>query len=141
MKKPSLKLVTKIHTGLKGSKSKYLTAEMLSHQIGYLPETIQEAAAYFNPMAMMDYSFDLKELLPDLETFLKSAGQSVSKKKPAETVKKPLPYNNVTEFVYDKMTFDGIVDKSHVLPDSDLRMIKRLATEELRLRRLSRKKK
>ncbi|MFA5235241.1 MAG: hypothetical protein WC399_00085 [Bacilli bacterium] len=141
MNKPSLKTIQKLYAGIKGSKAKYLTAEALSHQIGLLPETIQEAAAFFNPIATMDYSFDLKELLPDLETFLKGAGKSVNEKKNTEATKKPLPYANVVEFVYDKMTFDGIVDKSHVLSDPDLRLLKRIAAEELRIRRLARKKK
>jgi hypothetical protein len=89
----------------------------------------------------MDYSFDLKELLPDLEAYLKASGKGAYEKKSGELAKKPLPYNNVVEFVYDKMTFDGIVDKSQVLSDPDLRMIKRIALEELRQRRLARKKK
>lgn len=141
MNKPSLKTILKIYGGIKASKAKYLMAETLSREIGLLPETIQEAAAYFNPIATMDYSFDLKELLPDLDAYLKASGKGAYEKKSGELTKKPLPYNNVVEFVYDKMTFDGIVDKSQVLSDPDLRMIKRIALEELRQRRLARKKK
>jgi len=57
------------------------------------------------------------------------------------TKKETAPYNSVVDFIYEKMTFGGIVDKTLVLKDGDLRMIKRLANDELKARRLQNKAK
>jgi hypothetical protein len=46
-----------------------------------------------------------------------------------------LPYENFSDFVYQKMTMAGIVDKSLQLSDKDLKMAKKLIVNELKSRK------
>jgi hypothetical protein len=46
-----------------------------------------------------------------------------------------LPYDNFSEFVYQKMTMAGIVDKSVQLSDKDLKIAKKLILNELKNRK------
>ena len=40
-------------------------------------------------------------------------------------------YESVSDFVYKKMTFAGMVDRNLVLNEKDLRVLKRLVNDEL----------
>ena len=40
-------------------------------------------------------------------------------------------YESVADFVYKRMTFAGMVDRSLVLNEKDLRVLKRLVNDEL----------
>ena len=40
-------------------------------------------------------------------------------------------YESVSDFVYKKMTFAGMVDRNLVLHEKDLRILKRLVNDEL----------
>ena len=42
-----------------------------------------------------------------------------------------VPYESVSDFVYKKMTFAGMVDRNLVLNEKDLRILKRLVNDEL----------
>jgi len=141
MEKPNITLLRKIYHGMRQSKAKFLTAEMLSKEIGVVPEKIQEACAMFNPLTTIDFGFDLKTLMPDFEAHFATLAQVPKTAKPRITKKETAPYNSVVDFIYEKMTFGGIVDKTLVLKDGDLRMIKRLANDELKARRLQNKAK
>lgn len=140
MNKNDLQTLEKIHQALSTHKSKYVTAESLSREIGVLPEKIQELCATFNPLVTIDFSFNLKELVQDIEKHLLTKVKRTVKKTIA--IKKDVgSYQRLIDFVYDKMTFDGMLDKSIVLNDRDLREIKAIASEELRVRRALKKKK
>ncbi len=130
----------KIHATIKSTKAKYLTADILSRAIGLLPEKISEICAHFDPLAMIDYTFDLKPLLPAIEAYLAELDKEKPVRKRNITKKELSPYQSVVEFIYEKMTFGGIVDKSVVLSDVDLRTIRRLATDELKNRHPKTKK-
>ena len=142
MNKSELKQLEKILISLKTNKSKFVTAEHLSQQIGIVPEAIQALCANFNPIVTIDFSFDLKELIPEIETFLEvNLKTRATARKTSPSKKKPLPYRSVIEFVYDRMTTDGIVDKSRQMSDAELRLLKRVATEELKVRKIQKKSK
>ncbi len=138
MKQAEFKLLEKIFIALKTHKSKFVTAEMIAQTIGILPEKIQEICATFNPLITIDYSYDLKQIIPDIEAFLTTKSKMTKKN---QTKKQVSNYERVIDFVYDKMTFNGIVDRSAVLSDADLREIKFIAMNELKIRRANKKKK
>lgn len=140
MKKPSITLLQKIQEALESSKSKFVTADMLSQQIGIVPEKIQEACSFFNPLVTIDFTFDLKEILKEITDYVSATSKPATRKvTPSKT--KVLPYQTVLDFIYDKMTYEGIVDKSSSLSDTELRLLKRIANEELKARREAKKKK
>jgi hypothetical protein len=46
-----------------------------------------------------------------------------------------LPYVNFSDFIYQKMTMGGIVDKSMQLSEKDLKIAKKLIINELKSRK------
>jgi len=140
MNKTDLLLLEKILGALTSIKAKYVTADSLSREIGVLPEKIQDLCATFNPLVTIDFSFNLKDLMPEIE---KHVAMKVKKtaKKVASAKKELSSYQRLIDFVYDKMTYEGMLDKSIVLDDRELREIKSIASEELRTRRALKKKK
>jgi hypothetical protein len=113
---------------------KYVTAEMLSQALGIYPDMINEALSLFNPVVTLDVTFNLKDLLPQLETYLKTNKPLVTKKRtPKQALEKQ--FGSFADFVYEKMTISGIVDKSLVLSDKDLKLAKKLIQIELKSRK------
>ena len=140
MNKNEFILLEKIATGLKVNRQKYVTADSLSSEIGILPERIQDICASFYPLVTIDFSFNLKDLLPEIEKVLQAKEKRIVKK--TATIKKDVSnYQRLIDFVYDKMTFQGMLDKSIILEDRDLREIRTIASDELKLRRSLKKKK
>jgi hypothetical protein len=123
----------KIQQALSSTSQKYVTAEMLSQSIGIYPDVINEALSMFNPVVTLDVTFNLLELLPDLNQYLGNAKLVTVKRN--RSVQKSLPYTSFTEFVYQKMTMAGIVDKSIQLSDKDLKLAKKLIQNELKSRK------
>ena len=137
MKEPNLSTVKKYLAALTKVKKKYVTSESFSLTIGVYPEVINETLSYFNPMVNMDYSFNLLELVPDMKKYVEKKEEA---KKPASnspTVKKGdvNAFNSVSDFIYRKMTYNGIVDKNAYLSDKDLKVLKRIITEEQKRRK------
>lgn len=123
----------KIYQALSSTSHKYVTAEMLAQTIGIYPDVINEAMSLFNPVVTLDVTFNLLELLPALTAHLGSA-KAVTVKRHRPT-SKPLPYQNFSDFIYQKMTISGIVDKNIQLSDKDLRLAKKLIQNELKSRK------
>ena len=44
-------------------------------------------------------------------------------------------FNSVSDFIYRKMTYNGIVDKNAYLSDKDLKLLKRIIAEEQKRRK------
>ena len=129
-------LAKKYLSNIKNYKKKYLTSEQLSKHIGIYPEIISSELSYFEPMLAMDPSFNLKELLPQIEEYIASIESSKEKIKHFEAKKESKNYNGVTDFVYKKMTVvGGLVDKSIILSDDDLKVLRKLVNEELQSRK------
>ena len=134
MKEPNVKDLKKYLQGMaKLPKAKYITSERLAHMIGIYPEVINENLSFFDPMIMMDYTFNLLELVPQIKKFIED------KENKRAPVPKPVvvkrneveEYNSYFDFIYKKLTIGGMIDKSAELSDKDLRILKKLITDEL----------
>ena len=118
-------------------KAKYITAEKLSRVVGVYPDVICETLSYFEPMLMMDTEYNLLQLVPDIKKYITDLEEKKVPVQPVETIsKKQLDeYESVVDFIYKKMSVGGIIDRGAYLTDKDLRIIKRLAAEELKKRK------
>ncbi len=115
-------------------KMKNVTAEKLSRKMGIYPEKIREELSFFEPMLMMDYSYNLKDLLELIDDYIKKLDEEASKNKVERVVvhkKEVNQYKSVTDFVYKNMTIGGLVDPSRQLNEVELRTLKKLIEEEL----------
>lgn len=137
MKEPSVSTVKKYLLALTKVKKKYVTSESLSLTVGVYPEVINETLSYFNPMVNMDYKFNLLELVPDMKDWLNKKEEAKKPAVPNQNVKKGDvdAFNSVSDFIYRKMTYNGIVDKNAYLSDKDLKLLKRIIAEEQKRRK------
>jgi hypothetical protein len=127
-------LYLKIYEALLATNQPYVTAEMLATTIGIYPDVINEALSLFNPVVTLDVTFNLKELIPQLEGFLQSDKPRTTKRNRSQKMQDKA-YATIADFVYEKMTIAGIVDKDIRLTDQELRLAKRLITAELKSRK------
>ena len=119
-------------SAIEGYKKRYLTCENLSRVMGIYPEVIAEQLSYFEPTLAMDPSFDLKELVPAIEKYIEEEDAKKTKKDVVKVSKKELnEYKSVADFLYRKMTINGLVDRSASLSEKDLKALKRLVQFEL----------
>jgi hypothetical protein len=127
-------LYLKIYEALLATSHPYVTADMLASTIGIYPDVINEALSLFNPVVTLDVTFNLKELIPQLEGFLQSDKPRTTKRNRSQKMQDKA-YASIADFVYEKMTIAGIVDKDIRLTDQELRLAKRLITAELKSRK------
>ena len=117
-------------SAIEGSKRKYLTCEILSRKMGIYPEVIAEQLSFFEPMLAMDPSYDLKDLIPIISSYIEE--ESKNKKEVVKYDKKDIvKYKSVADFLYKKMTINGLVDKSASLSEVDLKTLRKLVQLEL----------
>ena len=133
MKGPNVSVLKKYLNAMSKNKVRYMTCERLSRIVGVYPEVIAENLSYFDPMLNMDPTYDLLVLIPQIKDYIQ---QEEEKKAPAApkvvATKKDIDgYESVSDFVYKKMTFAGMVDRNLVLHEKDLRILKRLVNDEL----------
>lgn len=134
MKEPNVKDLKKYLQGMaKLPKAKYITSERLSRIVGIYPEVINENLSYFDPMVKMDYEFNLLELVPQMKKFIEAKeAKRAPTPKPIVVKKDEIDlYDNYFDFIYKKLTYGGMIDKSVELSDKDLKILKRLISEEL----------
>ena len=134
MKEPNVKDLKKYLQGMaKLPKAKYITSERLSRIVGIYPEVINENLSYFDPMVKMDYEFNLLELVPQMKKFIEAKeAKRAPTPKPVVGRKDEIDlYDNYFDFIYKKLTYGGMIDKSVELSDKDLKILKRLISEEL----------
>jgi NADH/NAD ratio-sensing transcriptional regulator Rex len=129
----NLLLYKKIYQVLLTAEKKHFTADMLALSIGIYADVINDALSFFNPLVKLDTDFNLLELLPLLENHLGS-NKNIKQKTHRQTMLN-LPYASFSEFVYQKMTMAGMVDKSAELSTKDLKMAKKLISIELKNRK------
>ena len=134
MKAPSVTVLKKYLSALTKIKAKYVTADRLSRVVGVYPDIICENLSYFEPMLMMDSSFNLLELVPAIKDYISDLEEKKVPVEKVETIgKKDVEeYESVVDFIYKRMTVGGIIDRGVVLSERDLRIIKRLASDELK---------
>ncbi len=145
MKKPSVTQVKKYLAGLSSftkKKAKYVTAERLSSSLGIYPEKISEDLSYFDPIIKMDYTYNLLDLVPTLEEYVSdpSNKKEVKQVKEVVTKKKLAEYDSISDFIYKKMSNNGLIDRNAELSDADLRALKRLINQEEAERKKKRSK-
>ena len=133
MKGPSVTVLKKYLTAMSKKKVKYMTCERLSNLVGVYPEIIADTLSYFDPMINMDPTYDLLVLIPQIKEYIQEQEdkKAPSAPKVVATKKDIDGYTSVSDFVYKKMTFAGMVDRNLVLNEKDLRILKRLVNEEL----------
>ena len=133
MKGPSVTVLKKYLSAMSKNKVKYMTCERLSRIVGVYPEVIAETLSYFDPMLNMDPSFDLLVLIPQIKEYIQDEEEKKATNAPKIMAKKKdiNEYESVSDFVYKKMTFAGMVDRNLTLNEKDLRILKRLVSDEL----------
>ena len=118
-------------TAIKNAKKKCLTAEGLSRIIGIYPDRINEDLSEFEPLLAMDPSFNLKDLVPTIESYIEELENSSVKKVRFEAKKRSSKYKGVSDFVYQRMTVGGLVDRNKSLSEAELKVLRKLVNEEL----------
>ena len=133
MKGPSVSVLKKYLSTMSKKKVKYMTCERLSNLVGVYPEVIAENLSYFDPMLNMDPTYDLLVLIPQIKEYILEQEEKKAPSAPKVVVtKKDVDgYESVSDFIYKKMTFGGMVDRNLVLHEKDLRILKRLVNDEL----------
>ena len=132
MVEPKVSEIKKYISAMEKMKKKYITVERLSRVIGYYPDVIQATLEYFEPMLKMQPDFNLLELVPAMKQFVIEKEENKVKefKGPAIKKKQLDEYDSISDFIYKKMTYGGVVDRNAELSDTDLRILKRLIQEE-----------
>jgi hypothetical protein len=133
MKGPSVSVLKKYLNAMSKKKVKYMTCERLSNLVGVYPEVIAENLSYFDPMLNMDPTYDLLVLIPQIKEYIleQEEKKTPSAPKVVATKKDIDGYESVSDFIYKKMTFGGMVDRNLILNEKDLRILKRLVNDEL----------
>ena len=134
MKEPSVKDLKKyLQAMAKLPKAKYITSERLSRIVGIYPEVINETLSYFDPMIMMDYEYNLLELVPAVKKYIEEKeAKRAPVPKPVVVKKDEIDaYDNYFDFIYKKLTYGGMLNRDVNLSDKDLKILKRLISEEL----------
>ena len=133
MKGPNITVLKKYLTAMSKNKVKYMTWERLSRIVGVYPEVIAENLSYFDPLLNMDPSYDLLVLIPQIKEYIQEEEEKKTNNAPkvVATRRDIDEYESVSDFVYKKMTFAGMVDRNLVLNEKDLRILKRLVNDEL----------
>ena len=105
MKGPSVAVLKKYLTAMSKNKVKYMTCA----------------------------SYDLLALIPQIKEYIQEEEdkKAAPVHKVTATRRDVVEYESVSDFVYKKMTFAGMVDRNLVLNEKDLRVLKRLVNDEL----------
>ena len=138
MKEPNVKELKKYLQGMaKLPKAKYITAERLSRIVGIYPEVISENFSYFDPMTKMDYEYNLLELVPAVKKYIEAKeAKRTPTPKPVMVKKNEIDeYDNYFYFIYKKLTYGGMIDRSVELSDKVLKILRKLINEELNNRK------
>ena len=138
MAEPKASDIKKYLNGLLKLNKKYVTCERLSKYVGVYPEIIANHLLYFEPTLKMDPEFNLMELIPTLKKYLNDLEENKTLIKKQHVIRKRdlEQYESINDFVYKKMTsVGGLLDRNIVLSDDDLRVLKKLISEEQNLRK------
>lgn len=124
-------------SAINATRGKYLTSEALSRSMGIYPEVIDENLSFFEPIIMMDPSYNIRDLVPAIEEYIAKLEEKATVKKERITIKKEVvqQYDSIADFIYQKLTIGGLVDRSIKLSTVDLKILKKIIAEELKKRR------
>ena len=133
MNEPKVSEIKKYLSGITKINRKYVTSERLSRVVGNYPEIISDTLSYFEPTLKMDPEFNLMELVPVMKQYVinQEENKNLNNKKVAVKKKDLEKFESINDFVYQKMTsVGGLLDRNVSLSDTDLRILKKLITEE-----------
>jgi len=134
MKEPKVTDLKKYLSAILKMNKKYITSERLSKVVGVYPEIIDNNLSYFEPTLAMDPEFNLMELVPKMKAYINKIEEEKTNtlvKKVAISKKQIEQYESIGDFLYKKMTIGGgLVNKNAELSNSDLKILKRLISEE-----------
>ena len=132
MAEPQVSEIKKYISAMEKMKKKYVTIERLSRVVGYYPDVIYETLEYFEPMIKMQPDFNLLELVPVMKQYVIDKEENKVREVKAPAIKKNQleQYDSISDFIYKKMTYGGVVDRNAELSDTDLRVLKKLINEE-----------
>ena len=137
--KPTKADIKRILGGLKRSKKKFVTLDVLSRVVGLYPDVLADTLSYFEPMIRMDPSINIRDLEGQLKEYIAEPIKPVSPDKPKRVVvsrKELSQYSSIPDFVLKKMTnVGGLVDTSAKLSDEDLLVLDKLVQGELKRRK------
>lgn len=126
------KTAEKYLNAINGCKTRQITCEVLSHYVGIYPELIARDLTFFDPMIAMNLDYDLRDLVPTIESYLATFVKEEKKVEPVPQFKlEAKKYKSVADFVYKKMTINGLVDRGATLKEDDLKVLKILVQNEL----------
>lgn len=117
---------------IESSKKKYLTCEMLAKDIGIYPDIIATHLSVFDPLLTMDASIDLRSIQKPLTIFVnEKENRKINRKvKVANT-----NYKSVNDFIFNKyVVAGGLMDRSIELSAKDLKELKKVVTNEIKLK-------
>ncbi len=125
-------LAKKYVSEIKSAKAKHLTSDALSRHMGIYPEIIREQLSFFDPIITMDLDINIRDLLPQIEAYIEEEEAKAEKKARVVIKKSELQkYGSIAEFVYEKYSINGLVDRNAVLNEVDLKTLKKLVDEEI----------
>lgn len=144
MKEMKVSEVKKYLHGILKIKKKYVTCERLSKVIGVYPDVIASNLSYFVPTIMMDPDYNLLELVPVLKDYITSKEESKATKELNRnnfvSKKEVERFENIADFIYQKYaSAGGLMDRNAYLSDKDLKILKKLVTEEQNNRKTHKK--
>lgn len=117
---------------IKNTRGKNLSSEALARQMGIYPDVIREELSFFEPMITMDMEFNFRDLVPLIEQYIENEELNSPKKERVVIRKSELnQYSSVSDFLYQKLTIGGLVDKNKQLSELDLKTLKKLVNDEL----------
>ena len=133
MKEPKVADIKKYLSAIQKLNKKYVTTDRLSRVVGIYPEIIADQLSFFEPTLKMDVEFNLMQLVPALKNFVIEKEEEKNNaliKRDLVKKKEVEQFESITDFVYRKMTYGGVVDKNATLSDKDLKIMKKLISEE-----------
>jgi len=82
---------------------------------------------------MMDYEYNLLELVPAVKKYIEEKeAKRAPVPKPISVKKNEVDaYDSYFDFIYKKLTIGGMIDRSAELSDKDLKILKKLISDEL----------
>lgn len=143
MKTPSVTTLKKYLSALLKLKKKYVTSDILSNVVGIYPEVINDTLSFFDPIVNIDYKYNLMDLIKPIKDYIEEleSNKVPTPTKKQVTKKELSKYESIGDFVYQKMTIGGIVDRGIVLSDQELRELKKIIVNELTNRKSNKAKK
>jgi hypothetical protein len=126
----------------KDASKKFISLDYASNALGIYSDDLGDSLMYFSPMILMDPSINLKSIEPAINEYLEKAKAKKEKmpKRLVVTKKELKQFNSIGDFVYQKFTtVGGLCEKSIVLSDQDLLILRKLVEKETKDRRAAKR--